>query len=99
MRTSPHEIALPDLLAVAELRGLTPPELVVLGLRPDSIELGWELSAAVAAQLDTLVDAAATQLRRWGMTLGRERSRRMHEIAAMQGAISSIVGCHASGRW
>ncbi len=69
MRTSPHEIALPDLLAVAELRGLAPPELVVLGLRPDSIELGWELSEPIAAQLDTLVEAAVLELHRWGMTL------------------------------
>ena len=69
IRTSPHEIGLPDLLAVAELRGLVPPELVVLGLRPGSIELGWELSEAVAAQLDTLVDAVATELRRWGVML------------------------------
>jgi hydrogenase maturation protease len=69
IRTSPHEIGLPDLLAVAELRGLAPPELVVLGLRPDTIELGWELSEAIAARLDTLVEAAATQLRRWGVMM------------------------------
>jgi hydrogenase maturation protease len=69
IRTSPHEIGLPDLLAVTELRGLAPSELVVLGLRPGSIELGWYLSEAVAARLDTLVEAAATELRRWGVIL------------------------------
>jgi hydrogenase maturation protease len=69
IRTSPHEIGLPDLLAVAELRGLAPPDLVVLGLRPDAIELGWELSEPIAAQLDTLVEAATLELRRWGVNL------------------------------
>ena len=69
MRTSPHEVGLPDLLAVAQLRGLVPPELVVLGLRPDTIELGWELSESIAAQIDTLVEAVTLELRRWGVYL------------------------------
>jgi len=69
MRTSPHEIGLPDLLAVAELRGQTPPELVVLGLRPGSIELGWELSGPIADRIDSLVEAAAQELGRWGVRL------------------------------
>ena len=69
IRTSPHEVGLPDLLAVAQLRGLVPPELVVLGLRPDTIELGWELSEPIAAQIDTLVEAATLELRRWGVNL------------------------------
>jgi hydrogenase maturation protease len=67
MRTSPHEIALPDLLAVAKLRGTEPPELVVLGMRPERLELGWGLSATVDACLDALVDAAATELSGWGL--------------------------------
>lgn len=66
MRTSPHEIGLADLLAVAHLRGVAPGEVVVLGMQPDTVELGWELSPAVSAQLDALVEAAVAQLRRWG---------------------------------
>jgi len=67
MRTSPHEIALPDLLAVAHLRGTSPDEVVVLGMQPEALELGWELSPIVAAGLDALADAAADELRRWGV--------------------------------
>jgi hydrogenase maturation protease len=67
MRTSPHEIALPDLLAVARLRGTAPDKVVVLGIQPEALELGWELSPVVAAGLDALADAAADELRRWGM--------------------------------
>jgi hydrogenase maturation protease len=66
MRTSPHEIGLADLLAVARLRGAEPCEVVVLGMQPEAIELGWELSASVAAQLDALVTAAVDELARWG---------------------------------
>ncbi len=71
MRTSPHEIALADLLAVTKLRGTGPKELVVWGMQPAALELGWELSEAVAAHLDALVDAAATELQRWGLDMKR----------------------------
>ncbi len=66
MRTSPHEIALADLLAVTKLRGTEPDEVVVWGMQPAALELGWELSEAAAAHLDALVDAAAAELQRWG---------------------------------
>ena len=71
MRTSPHEIALPDLLAVARLRGTAPGTVVVLGMQPAALELGWELSPAVAARLDALAEAAAAELRHWGLSLTR----------------------------
>lgn len=62
MRTSPHEIALADLLAVTKLRGTEPRELVFLGMQPRELRLGWGLSEAVAARLDALVEAAASEL-------------------------------------
>lgn len=74
MRTSPHEIALPDLLAVTRLRGTTPSEVVVLGMQPEALELGWDLSPAVAERLDALAEAAAAELRRWGLMIRERRS-------------------------
>lgn len=67
MRTSPHEVALPDLLALMRFRETGPRELVVLGMQPGTIALGWELSEAVSAHLHELADAAANELRRWGL--------------------------------
>jgi hydrogenase maturation protease len=75
MRTSPHEIALADLLAVTKLRGTEPDEVVVWGMQPAALELGWELSEPVAAHLDALVDAAATELQCWGLNLARRDTR------------------------
>lgn len=74
MRASPHEIGLPDLLAVAQLQGRRPESVVILGMQPETIELGWGLTPAVASRLDRLVDAAAAQLAAWGATL-HERPR------------------------
>lgn len=69
MRTSPHEVGLADLLAVARLHESAPREVVVLGMQPEVLELGWDLSERVAAHLDILVDAAVAELRRWGIPM------------------------------
>jgi hydrogenase maturation protease len=55
MKLSPHEITLPDFLAAAKLRDLYPQEVIVWGIQPESLEVGVELSATLAARLDELV--------------------------------------------
>jgi hydrogenase maturation protease len=67
IRTSPHEIGLADLLAVSRLRGTSPPEIVVFGMQPGVIELGWELSSTVASELERLVEMAVAELVRCGL--------------------------------
>lgn len=71
IHSSPHEIALADLLAVMRLRGTEPRDLVVLGMQPETIELGWGLSEAIITHLDILVDSATEELRRWGLVVER----------------------------
>ncbi len=73
LRSSAHEIALADLLAVMKLRGTQPHELVVWGMQPAALELGWELSEPIASHLDALVAAAATELERWGLDVQRRK--------------------------
>jgi hydrogenase maturation protease len=62
IKTSQHESGLTDLLAVARLRDCAPDEVVVLGLHPETVELGWELSSTIAMRLDILVDAAIAEI-------------------------------------
>lgn len=66
-KLSPHQMGLKDLLAVSVLRGITPPEMVLLGIQPGNIELGVDLTPPVEAQLDTLVDMALRELEHWGV--------------------------------
>jgi hydrogenase maturation protease len=61
-----HDVGLADLLAVLKLRDSLPRELVVLGMQPGVIELGWELSPGVEHRLGALVAAAVMELRWWG---------------------------------
>ena len=66
-RLSAHQMGLKDLLAVSRLLGNTVPEMVLLGVQPECIELGLELSPPVAAVLDTLVEMALRELEDWGI--------------------------------
>jgi hydrogenase maturation protease len=65
-KLSPHQMGLKDLLAVATLQGINPPEMVLLGVQPQDIELGVDLSPAVAARLDELVGQVIRELESWG---------------------------------
>jgi hydrogenase maturation protease len=68
-KLSVHQMGLQDLLAVAELRGHLPAELVVWGAQPGSIEVGLELTPAVAEALERVVDEIAEELRGMGVEL------------------------------
>jgi len=67
-KLSPHQMGLQDLLAVAEFQGNRPAEMVLWGVQPASIELGMELSPAVAARFDLLVEKVFAELAAWGVT-------------------------------
>lgn len=66
LKISQHQIDLREVLAVAELRGTVPPEMVAVGLEPLTFELGDPMTPAVADNLDRVVDMAVAQLRAWG---------------------------------
>jgi hydrogenase maturation protease len=66
-RISPHQMGLKDLLAVARLMGHAPREMVLWGVQPEVIEMGMDLSPAVASALDILVRNVLLELNRWGI--------------------------------
>ncbi len=68
-KLSPHQIALPDVLASLELLDTMPKEIVVLGVEPISLELGMEMTPTVAAQVPVLAAMAAAELRTRGYLL------------------------------
>jgi hydrogenase maturation protease len=61
-KISPHEINLPELLFSAKLTGIYPNRVVVLGIQPQTLEVGLELSPAVAARVDELADRALAEV-------------------------------------
>jgi hydrogenase maturation protease len=69
-KLSVHQMGVQDLLAVAELMGHLPQELVVWGVQPECIEMGTELTTTVAAAIEPVVEGVLGELRRWGVEIG-----------------------------
>ena len=61
-KLSPHQIALPDVLASLELLGTLPKEIIVLGVEPISLELGIEMTPTIAEKVPVLAAMAAAEL-------------------------------------
>ena len=68
-KISPHQLGLSDLLAILELRGEAPGELVLHGMVPFSLETHIGLSPEVSALMPEFVERIAEELRRLGATL------------------------------
>lgn len=62
LKISPHDIGLPDLMATARLRDLYPPQVVVVGIEPQSLDFGVDLSPVVAARLPDLNQAILAEI-------------------------------------
>jgi hydrogenase maturation protease len=73
-RLSPHQMGLKDLLAVSFLLGNPPPEMVLLGIQPETIQMGVELSPTVADSLHTLVEMSLRELENWGIAPEKNRT-------------------------
>ena len=66
MKISPHQLGVPDMLAAAKLKGQYPKRLVLLGIQPELLEIGLDLSPLVESKVDILVTKVVAQLKAWG---------------------------------
>ena len=70
-KLSPHEIDLRDVLALAELRGRLPGELVAIGLQPGVVTFSPGLTPEVEAGVTPMLEAVIARLEAWGHVLPR----------------------------
>ena len=85
-RLSPHQVGVADLLEAARLIGRSPRTVTLLGLVPDSLELGIVRTKAVDEGIDVLVDAIIEEVRQLGYAIERDgqntaRPRPVHNLA------------------
>jgi hydrogenase maturation protease len=71
-KLSPHQIGLADLLSVAELRDLTPGQVILIGVQPASLETGLDLSPTIRARLPAIVEMVIKEVRNWGYITNRQ---------------------------
>ena len=69
LKMSPHQVGIPDMLAVAKMKDLYPQNVILWGVEPDSLELGMDLSPTVEAKVPVLIDEVLKQLEAWGHRL------------------------------
>lgn len=68
-KLSPHQISICDVLASLEFIGDSPGDMVLVGVEPESLELGLELTPVVAASVPKLVAMAVAELAERGVHL------------------------------
>lgn len=65
-RMSPHQVGLSDVLAALELTGRAPKQLLIVGVKPLSMDLSMELTPQVAARLPEMIAQVVRRLESWG---------------------------------
>jgi hydrogenase maturation protease len=68
-KLSPHQISICDVLASLEFSGDPPGDMVLIGVEPESLELGLDLTPTVAARVPEVVALAVAELAARGIVL------------------------------
>lgn len=66
-KVSPHQMGLKDLLAVSELMGHKPDEMVLIGVQAGSVEMGIDMTAEVNAVIDEMIANTLSELEKIGV--------------------------------
>ena len=66
-KLSPHQMGVKDLLAVSQLMGHTPGNMVLYGIQPKSIEMDTELTPEVSAAMEPVLHTLLDELQSIGV--------------------------------
>lgn len=66
-KLSVHHIGLSDVLFAAKLLGVTPADMRLIGIQPQSFELGLTLTPCIKAKLDEIISHATQILKEWNI--------------------------------
>lgn len=66
-KLSVHHIGLSDVLYAAKLLGDIPPTMRLIGIQPESIEVGLELTERISNKMEQMVMSAVDTLKEWNI--------------------------------
>jgi len=69
---SQHQITFQEVLGLANIRGRLPEHLYLVGIQPEDLSIGLDLSPAVSQSLAELVRRARVRLVEWGLITDKE---------------------------
>ncbi len=64
-KLSVHHIGLSDLLFAATLKNIKPPKIKLIGIQPESTEVGLEMTDTIRGKIERLIDLAINTLKEW----------------------------------
>ncbi len=67
-KLSVHHVGLPDLLLAATWMDMKPERICLIGIQPESIEVGLEMTERVKGKTEELVGRTIAKLGEWGVT-------------------------------
>jgi hydrogenase maturation protease len=65
VKMSPHQIGFQEVLTLARLRGRLPASMVLMGVQPQSLDWGTELTSTVSGSLPRLTEMVYEQIKSW----------------------------------
>lgn len=71
VKGSLHHLGLMDVLATAQLLDIAPQEICLIGVQPQTVSLGLELTEIIQGKLEELIGRIIGQLEAWGVTCRR----------------------------
>ena len=74
-KLSLHHVGLSDLLFASSLMGIRPPKITLMGIQPEKVEVGLDLSIRVTENFEKFINAILEKLRDWGVVF-REKTNR-----------------------
>ena len=69
IKLSDHQVTFQEVLGLAHFRGRLPACLYLIGIQPDDLNIGTELSPAIIATLPLLLDRAEAILQEWKLII------------------------------
>ena len=72
VKMSQHQVTFQEVLGLANIRDKLPEHLHLVGVQPEDISIGLDLSDGIAAALPEVIDRACAVLQRWGLVVQKD---------------------------
>jgi hydrogenase maturation protease len=66
-KLSVHHINLSDVLFAAKLMGISPSEICLIGIQPQSLDVGLDMTGAIKEKIEILIDVVIGKLKEWNI--------------------------------
>lgn len=80
-KLSLHHVGLTDLLLASSFLGTRPAEIALVGIQPETLEIGLELSPTIQGRFDRLLETVLEKLREWGLEIKAKGAQETADVS------------------